>query len=219
MRKEQLTQKLKNERVESMKGIREDLLNFSREELTENDLYTIKEITKSRVITDETVPDLLFALQSHLLLVEEGKTELNTEFTEKINILVSKLQNNKFGILDKAERYFEMRDDLDKYIGDNDLYYLAQLRDIFGDDISVSKGVIYLNHVHRIGKIANIKDIQIEEDFDDDTPWDKCSKTIMIQRYRGKDSTLLITYNPFQKIVDKARGEEFLWYNYNVVAL
>ncbi|MDU3583779.1 hypothetical protein ACSXCS_16460 (plasmid) [Clostridium perfringens] len=95
MRKEQLTQKLKNERVESMKGIREDFVRISREELELEDLYTIKEITGTGKITKDTVPNLLFALQSHLLLVEEGKTELNTEFTEKISLLAAKLYNNR----------------------------------------------------------------------------------------------------------------------------
>ena len=219
MKKEQLTKEIKNEGVEEIKGIREDFIKISKEELTENDLYKIKEITNSRAITDDTIPDLLFALQSHLLLVGEGKTELNTYFTEEISLLVSKLQNNKFGILDKSERFIAMQDDLDNYISENGLYYLAKLREEFGDGISISKGVVYLNNVHRIGKVDNIKGVDIEEDYDLDTPWEKCEKTIMIERYRGKDSTLLITYNPYQKIVDKKQGKEFLWYDYKVTTL
>ncbi|MGL5480228.1 MAG: hypothetical protein ACRDCB_14400 [Clostridium sp.] len=214
-----LTKKIKDEGVRGMKSIREEFLNFSREELTEDDLYTIKEITNSRIITSETVPDLLLALQSHLLLAEEGKTEINTEFTEKISMLVTKLQNNKFGVLDKAKRYFEMRNELDEYIDNNGLYYLSKLKDEFEDDLSISKGIVYLGNVHRIGKVSNIKDVDIVEDYDSDTPFEKCEKVIMIQRYRGKDSTLIITYNPYQKIVDKKQGREFLWYHYNVCAL
>ena len=95
MKKEQLTKEIKNEGVDEMKSIREDFIKISKEELTEDDLYKIKEITNSRAITDDTIPDLLFALQSHLLLVEEGKTELNTEFTEKISLLAAKLYNNR----------------------------------------------------------------------------------------------------------------------------
>ncbi|MDK0690056.1 hypothetical protein [Clostridium perfringens] len=95
MRKEQLIEELKNEGVDSMKGIREDFVRIIREELELEDLYTIKEITGTGKITKDTVPNLLFALQSHLLLVEEGKTELNTEFTEKISLLAAKLYNNR----------------------------------------------------------------------------------------------------------------------------
>lgn len=76
-----------------MKGIREDLLRLSKQEIMLEDLQIIREVTGTSKITKDTVPDLLFALQSHLLLVEEGKTELNTEFTEEISILVAKLSN------------------------------------------------------------------------------------------------------------------------------
>ncbi|MDM0582657.1 hypothetical protein QTH22_02360 [Clostridium perfringens] len=93
MRKEQLTKELKSEGVENMSVIREDFIRLSKQEIMLEDLQIIKEITGTSKITKDTVPDLLFALQSHLLLVEEGKTELNTEFTETISLLVVKLYN------------------------------------------------------------------------------------------------------------------------------
>lgn len=93
MRKEQLTKELKSEGVENMSVIREDFIRLSKQEIMLEDLQIIKEITGISKITKDTVPDLLFALQSHLLLVEEGKTELNTEFTETISLLVVKLYN------------------------------------------------------------------------------------------------------------------------------
>ncbi|HHD2733222.1 hypothetical protein ACQPUH_03300 [Clostridium perfringens] len=93
MRKEQLTKELKSEGVENMSVIREDFIRLSKQEIMLEDLQIIKEITGTSKITKDTVPDLLFALQSHLLLVEEGKTELNTEFTETISLLVAKLYN------------------------------------------------------------------------------------------------------------------------------
>ncbi|EOU1653918.1 hypothetical protein H8J86_14665 [Clostridium perfringens] len=76
-----------------MSVIREDFIRLSKQEIMLEDLQIIKEITGTSKITKDTVPDLLFALQSHLLLVEEGKTELNTEFTETISLLVAKLYN------------------------------------------------------------------------------------------------------------------------------
>ncbi|XZL89875.1 hypothetical protein ACSXA0_15430 (plasmid) [Clostridium perfringens] len=93
MRKEQLTKELKSEGVENMSVIREDFIRLSKQEIMLEDLQIIKEITGTSKITKDTVQDLLFALQSHLLLVEEGKTELNTEFTETISLLVVKLYN------------------------------------------------------------------------------------------------------------------------------
>lgn len=93
MIKEQLTKELKSKGVENMSVIREDFIRLSKQEIMLEDLQIIKEITGTSKITKDTVPDLLFALQSHLLLVEEGKTELNTEFTEKISLLVAKLYN------------------------------------------------------------------------------------------------------------------------------
>ncbi|MDG6877326.1 hypothetical protein [Clostridium perfringens] len=93
MRKEQLTKELKSEGVENMSVIREDFIRLSKQEIMLEDLQIIKEITGTSKITKDTVPDLLFALQSHLLLVEEGKTELNTEFTETISLLAAKLCN------------------------------------------------------------------------------------------------------------------------------
>lgn len=93
MRKEQLRKELKSEGVENMSGIREDFIRLSKQEVMLEDLQIIKEITGTGKITKDTVPDLLFALQSHLLLVEEGKTELNTEFTETISLLVVRLYN------------------------------------------------------------------------------------------------------------------------------
>ncbi|MGM8306104.1 hypothetical protein [Clostridium perfringens] len=93
MRKEQLTKELKSEGVENMSVIREEFIRLSKQEIMLEDLQIIKEITGTSKITKGTVPDLLFALQSHLLLVEEGKTELNTEFTETISLLVVKLYN------------------------------------------------------------------------------------------------------------------------------
>ncbi|MDK0767044.1 hypothetical protein ACY0I0_15480 [Clostridium perfringens] len=95
MRKEQLTKELKSEGVENMSVIREDFIRLSKQEIMLEDLQIIKEITGTGKITKDTVPNLLFALQSHLLLVEEGKTELNTEFTEKISLLAAKLYNNR----------------------------------------------------------------------------------------------------------------------------
>ncbi|XZI46333.1 hypothetical protein ACSXEH_06525 [Clostridium perfringens] len=93
MRKEQLTKELKSEGVENMSVIREDFIRLSKQEIMLEDLQIIKEITGTGKITKDTVPDLLFALQSHLLLVEEGNTELNTEFTETISLLAAKLCN------------------------------------------------------------------------------------------------------------------------------
>ena len=66
-----------------MSVIREDFIRLSKQEIMLEDLQIIKEITGTSKITDETVPKL----------VEEGKTELNTEFTETISLLVAKLYN------------------------------------------------------------------------------------------------------------------------------
>ncbi|MGL4730959.1 MAG: hypothetical protein ACRCW0_05175 [Clostridium sp.] len=117
---------------------------------------------------------------------------------------------------EKAKKLLEMREEMLEYAWENGLSDVLKLQEIIPDDLMIDKDTIYLPDGTKISKITNIKMVSVDNnDYEyTDIALEKTRRDIFVARYRGKGYGINISFNPFQKLVDKKNGSEFFMYNY-----